>query len=71
MYDSETFSKIRAVPYCGCIYNLTKMSGKNHRDILEQEYQKCLIDCVVYKGTDCNNEILDHVLSFKGEPKKF
>ena len=23
-----------------------------------------------FKGTDCNNDMLDHVLSFKGEPKK-
>ena len=70
MYDLETFDKIRAVPYCSCIYKLSKISGKYHRDISEQEYQKCLNDCVVFKGTDCINEMLDHVLSFKGEPKK-
>ena len=69
-YDLETFNKNRAVPYCQCIYKLSKISGKYHRDISEQEYQKCLNDCVVFKGTDCINEMLDHVLSFKGEPKK-
>ena len=36
----------------------------------EKEYQKCLNDCVIFKGIDCINEMLDHVLSFKGEPKK-
>ena len=70
VYDLETFNKIRAVPYCSCIYILSKISGKYHRDISEQENQKCLNDCVVFKGTDCINEKLDHVLSFKGEPKK-
>ena len=70
IYDLETFNKIRAVPYCSCIYKLSKSSGKYHRDTSEQEYQKCLNDCVVFKGTDCINEMLDHVLSFKGEPKK-
>ena len=70
IYDLETFNKIRAVPYCSCIYKLSKTSGKYHRDITEQEYQKCLNDCVVFKGTDCINEMLDHVLSYKGEPKK-
>ena len=70
VYDLETFNKIRAVPYCSCIYKLSKLSGKYHRDISEQEYQKCLNDCVVFKGTDCINEMLGHVLSFKGEPKK-
>ena len=27
-------------------------------------------DCVVFKGTDCIIDMLDHILSFKGEPKK-
>ena len=70
VYDLETFNKIRAVPYCSCIYKLSKIVGKYHRDISEQEYQKCLNDCVVFKGTGCINEMLDHVLSFKGEPEK-
>ena len=70
VFDLETFNKIRAVPYCSFIYKLSKISGKYNRDISEQEYQKCLNDCVVFKGTDCINEMLDHVLSFKGEPKK-
>ena len=70
VYNLETFNKIKAVPYCSCIYKLSKISGKYHRDISEQEYQKCLNDCVVFKGTGCIIEMLDHVLSFKGEPKK-
>ena len=41
------------VAYCSCIYKLSKISGKYHRDISEQEYQKCLNDCVVFEGTGC------------------
>ena len=70
VYDLEIFSKTRVVPYYSCICKLSKNSGKYHRDISEQEYQKCLNDFVVSKGTDCINEKLCHVLSFKGEPKK-
>ena len=70
VYDLETFNKNRAVLFCSCIYKLSKFSSKYHRDISEQEYQKSLNDCFVFKGTDCNNEMLDHVLSFKGEPKQ-
>ena len=70
VYQLETFNKIRAVPFCSSIYKLSKISGKYHRDISEQEYQKRLNDCVVFKGTDCINEMLDHVLSLKREPKK-
>ena len=70
VYDLETPDKIRAVPYCSCISKLSKISVKYHQDLSEQEYQKCLNDCVVFKATDCINELLDHVLSFKGEPKK-
>ena len=28
VYDLETFNKNRAVPYCSCIYKLSKISGK-------------------------------------------
>ena len=65
----ETFNRIRANPYCSCIDNLSKISGKYHRDITEKDYQKCLIDCVVFKGTDCFKEKLDNVLLFRGEAK--
>ena len=36
----------------------------------EKEYQNCLIDCVVLKGTICINGMLDHVSEFNGDPKK-
>ena len=70
VYDIETFNTIKCVPYSNCIYRLSKISGKYNRDKSEKEYQKCLNDCVVFKGTDCINEKLDHVLLFKGEAKK-
>ena len=63
-------NKDRAVRYCNCKNTLSKTSNKNHGDLSQQENQKCLNDCVVFKGTDCINEMLDYVLSFKGEPKK-
>ena len=62
--------KIQAVPYCSCIYKLSKISGKYQQDISEKNYHKCLNDCVVFKGTDCIFEMVGHVLSFKGDPKK-
>ena len=70
MYDLETFNKIRVVPYCSCIYNLSKISSKYHRDISKKDNEKCLNDCVIFKGTECINEMLGHVLSFKREPEK-
>ena len=70
VYDLETLNKIRAALYCSCIYKLSKISCKYYRDISEKEYQKCLNDCVVFKVTDCINEVLDHVLSFKGKTKE-
>ena len=56
--------------YCTCVYNLDKISGKYNRDITEKDYQNCLNDCVVFKGGDCFNDMLDHVSSFKGEAKR-
>ena len=69
-YDLETFNKIKAVPYCSCLYKLSKTSGEQHRNTIEQEYQKCPNDCVAFKGSDCNNDMLDLVLSFEGAIKK-
>ena len=70
VYDIETFSTIKCVPYANCIYRLSKISGKYYRDISEKEYQKCLNDCIVFKGLDNINKMLDYVLQFKGEPKR-
>ena len=70
VYDIETFNTIKCVPYANCIYRLSKISGKYYRDISEKENQKCLNDCIVFKGLDNINKMLDYVLQFKGEPKR-
>ena len=70
VFDLETYNKDRAVPYCKCIFTLRKIAGKYNRHITEKEYQKTFNDCVVSKGSVCIIEMLDHILSFKGEVKK-
>ena len=70
VYDIETFSTIKFVPYANCIYRLSKISGKYYRDISEKEYQKCLNDCIVFKGLDNINKMLDYVLHLKGNQKE-
>ena len=70
VYDIETFSTIKCVPYANFNYRLSKISGKYYRDISEKEYQKCSNDCIVFKGLDNINKILDYVLQFKGKPKR-
>ena len=69
VYGLETYNKVRAVPYCSCIYKLSKVSGEYHQDITEKGYQKDLNDCVVFKESGCINQKLDHVLSFKEKLK--
>ena len=49
---------------------MSKISGKYNRDLSEKEYQKCLNDCIVFKGSDNINEMLDYVLQFKGEAER-
>ena len=46
------------------------MSGTYNREISEKEYQKYLNACIVFKGTNSINEMLDYVLQFKGEAKR-
>ena len=47
-----------------------KISRKYTRYITQRGYEKGRKDCFVFKGTDSNIEMLDHVLQFKGEPKR-
>ena len=70
VYAIETFSTDRAIPYANCRYRLSKISGKNNRDITQREYEKCRKDGFVFKGTDSFNEMLDYLLQFKRESKK-
>ena len=70
LYDLETYNTINCAPYAKGIQKLSKISGNYHRDITEKEYQKCQSDCIVFKGLDNINKKLDHILSFKAEPKK-
>ena len=69
VYDIETFNTARAIPYSICISKLSKISDKYNRDITQREYEKCRNDCIVFKGTVCINNMLDHILQFKGEAK--
>ena len=67
VYDLETFNTDKAVRYASCIYGLSKISGKYNRDITQGEYEKCRRDCIVFKGTVSNIEMLHYVLQFEGE----
>ena len=52
-----------------CI-NLTKRSGKYYCDKTQREDEKCRNDCIVSKGTDCNNNYVDHILDIIGDGKR-
>ena len=70
LYDIETFNTDKAIPYANCIYGLSKNSGIYIRDITDREYEICRKDCIVFKGTENYNEMLDHVLQVKEKPEK-
>ena len=60
VFDIETFNPIKCVPLADCIYRLNKVSGEYNRDVTEGEYEKCKNDCIVFKGLDNINEMLDN-----------
>ena len=70
VYDSETFNIDKVVPFANCIYNLGKNSGNYIRDISDRELEICKKDCIVFKGTESINEMLDHDLQFKEKLKR-
>ena len=69
VYDIETSNTIRCVTYADCTYRLSKLSGKYNRDITKREHEKCKNVCIVSKGLDNINELIDYVSQFEGEAK--
>ena len=69
VYDLETFNTDKAFPYAMCMYRLGKVSGKYNRDKTPRKFEKCRKDCIVFKGTDSINELLDHNFQFKRKPE--
>ena len=67
--DLETFNTNGVVSCAFGLYKLSKKSSKFYRDKTQREHEKCTNDCVVFKGTNCYNDMLDHTLEFKGEAK--
>ena len=70
VYDIETFNTDRAVPSFNCINWLGKISGVYNRDVTDRENENCRKDCIVFKGLDNINDMLDYILQFKGEDKR-
>ena len=69
VYDIETFNTIKFAPYSNCKVRLSIFFGKNHQDISEKNLRNVKKDCIVFKGLEKINELLDYVLQFKGEAK--
>ena len=70
VFDLQTYNTDRALLHSVCIYKLNKISGENNRDRTHREYEKHRKDCIVFKGTNCVNDILDQLLEIKGNVKK-
>ena len=69
VFDIETSNTIRCVPYADCTYRRSKLSGKYNRDITKREHEKFKNVCIVCKGLDNINELIDYVSQFEVEAK--
>ncbi len=71
VFDLEIFNTDRMLSLCNLyIYGLRASSGRSNRDITQRQYEKCRKYCIVFEGRHSINEMLDHVIQFKGEAKK-
>ena len=70
VYDSETFNTDRTMVYANCIYRPSEICGNYNRDITQTQYEICRKTCIVFKGTDSVQQMLNYILQFNGEPKK-
>ena len=52
------------------MYKLSRIAAIYYRDTPQRDYGERGNDCVVFRRTDCINEMSDHVLEFKGEAKR-
>ena len=49
VYDIETLNTFEYVNYSKRIYRLSKISGKNNRDIMEKNMKSVEILCIVFE----------------------
>ena len=70
VYDLETHNTTRARPYCISFYLLSKLAGKYTTDLTPHETEKCEKDTLLLDGDSCVRNVLDFLLSFKGEERK-
>ena len=65
VYDLETLNTDNAVPYAFGLFKLSEVSGKNYLDISQRDCEKCRNDSICFKGSICNNNMLDQIFDFK------
>ena len=68
-YVLETSNTYKTAPCAFGFYKLSEISGTYYRDIGQREYENCRNDCIVFKGTNCNNNKLNCDIEFKAEAK--
>ena len=58
-FDLETHNTDKARPYVFSFHRLSKLAGKNNRDLTPYEYEKCKNDTIVFDGDNCVTIALD------------
>ena len=70
VYGLETHNTDRARPYVFYFYRLSKLAGRNNRDLTHDERQKCKMDIIAFDGDICVEKTLDFCLKLKGEERE-
>ena len=51
-------------------YRISKLAGRQNRDLTPYEIEKGKKDTLVFDGDNCVGNALDFLLKFKGEPRE-
>ena len=70
VYDIQTFNTDKIDLCSVCIFKLSQVSGSYNGDTTDRQLDKCRNDCIVFDGSNRINEMLEHVLEFKGETRR-
>ena len=70
VYHLETHITDRARPCIMTFYRLSKLAGKQDRELTPYEIEKCKKDTLVFDGDNCVSYALDFPLKYKGQKQK-
>ena len=70
IYDSQTFFRVRTIPYAVGFYPVSKILGNFDPGLTNEEIEKCQSETVVMEDQDCTGPKCEYLKNMKLNLKK-